>query len=196
MDPSKAKLHFPIQDGDDLQDLYDEQIFNYKQFFLNHAPSTKLFHSKLRKLQLMHDAFIFFGGSDDLECEKWLKLKPYEGNLVQEVYNVFQVNSNEIKLKISKCNNARCLTRFAEIRIKNLHDYASMWVIDIEESVNDVLISKEADEMLMIAAIKLFNAQGFNTFKEATQLDLGNVLRKESIRLSLWLKMESDVTTI
>ena len=58
---SEAKIYFPI-DSDDLEmedvlDLYDERLFEFKQFFLSKAIVKKVFLAKLEKLKKFEEAF-------------------------------------------------------------------------------------------------------------------------------------------
>ena len=55
----------PIDEEADLQEIYDEKLFELKQFFLNRFPMSKLINARLAKFLKEEKAFTVLGGEGD-----------------------------------------------------------------------------------------------------------------------------------
>ncbi len=61
---SNPLVLLPVNDDNSLQDLYDEKLFEFKQFFSRQLPTTKLFYAKLKKLKQITEAYLELGGEE------------------------------------------------------------------------------------------------------------------------------------
>ena len=192
MKKADALLYLNIEEGLDPEEAYENQLFSFKQFFLSNVPTTKTCSAKRKRLEKIHQAYIFLSGAEDIfDCKK-PELISYNSNEVARAFRTYQENNNRIKLKISSSRNAKCLGDYAEFLIENLSLYAKHWELDLKGTDEHVLVTKEPDAVEMLKAINAFNDEGYKTFDEIEKLDAGNCVYRESIRLSLWLKMENN----
>lgn len=192
MEKADALLYLNLDEGQEPEEAYEDQIFKFKQFFLSNVPTTKTFNAKRNRLEKIHDAYVSLSGiKDSFDCEK-PELKSYESNEIAKTFRTFQENNNRIKLKISSSTNAKCLIQYAQFLIENLSRYAKLWEMNLKHSGETILITKESDSIEMLKAINTFHDQGYKTFDEIVKLESDNIVYRESIRLSLWLKMEND----
>ena len=78
--------------------------------------------------------------------------------------------------------------------ILNFNQYALKWAINLDGiKVDNIKISTVPDPMSILNAVELFNQAGLKYFSEISRNENDNLLLKESIRLSLWLKFEGNV---
>lgn len=196
MEKADALLYLNLTDEQDYEEAYEDQIFKFKQFFLSNVPTTKTFNAKAKRLEKIHDAYLFLTGTEDLfDCAK-PELQPYESNEISLAFRTYQENKNRIKLKISSSTNANCLCEYAQLLLENLSRYAKLWKVNLKYMDESILITKEPDSIELLKEIKIFNDKGYNRFDEIEKLDPGNSVYRESIRLSLWLKMENNERSI
>ena len=62
MTNKEALLFFPLTKESEIEDLYEELLFEYKQFFINKFPLKKVFEAKEKKMLQMQKAYIHLGG--------------------------------------------------------------------------------------------------------------------------------------
>ncbi len=185
MDAFEANLYLPIESKDDLDDAYDEALFELKQFFLNRIPSSKLIRLKESKMNKLQLAFEFYGGVVGSRMEL-SKLKSFETKVVQEAFNLYQSQNNKLKVNLASATNILDLILVLEQQVTLLAMYASMFPDVHGEGVK---IMKEPDLIEMAEELEKQKELKFDAISE---LDTENCIYKEAIRLSLWLKLEKD----
>ncbi len=88
------RLFGDLEDEDEIQDFYEEQLFDYKKFFLSKAPIAKLFEGRVRKLRKLGEAYVLIslnreGAKGAMKDGVWLDVPLGPG-----------ANSNNIPLAI------------------------------------------------------------------------------------------------
>lgn len=99
MTKEDALLYFPYNNEIDIDDLYDELLFEQKQFLSNRMPISKVFNSRIARLKKIDEAFVFFGGKNEAALDE-LKLLVYDNDSIYESYQVFQKNLNQVRPSI------------------------------------------------------------------------------------------------
>ena len=106
MTVKEALLFFPHNQEDDLLDLYEERLFEYKQFFISKPPIEKVFLAKEKKMMQMHDAFILFQGDEINKTEEIQKNTYAFSENILESFNYYQRIKNQIKNAITNSKSA------------------------------------------------------------------------------------------
>jgi hypothetical protein len=184
----EAKIYLPIEEGDELEDAFEEKLFEFKQFFTSRFPVPKLFNSKLNKLKKLTQAFEVLGG----DKEEVVGFTDYAFNPenLSDSFSQYSMLSNEFKARIYNAKGGGELKELVIRYIELTRDYASLWQCGFQD-FEGVIVSKEVDPMALEkelrneAHIKSGNDIDFN----ASGMKL---IAQESKRLSLWLKMDGD----
>jgi len=183
----------PVTEDDSLQDLYDEKLFEFRQFLSRQLPTTKLFSAKLKKLKQFSEAFAILGGKEnDLESFPTV-YENYEGLELKNVISVYQRETNALRLKMNLSQSYNTIENVAMQMVDNYKRYAECWALESIPENHNIKLSEELDAMSLLEGVTSFNEEGKTTFKELNSLSMDNVLYKEAIRLSLWLKFEENV---
>lgn len=188
-----ALLYFPLNEDVDIDDLYDDLLFEQKQFLSNRMPISKVFNARILRLKKIDEAYTFLGGNNKISKGISIELLLLENNSIQETYQTFQQNLNRIKLEMFNAKSIADLLNVIELLFKNQFAFAQKF--ETPEISIDVqpIISKEPDAMEIIEAIRIAKTNGITQFKELSQLPSDNILVQEANRLSLWLKLEQNV---
>jgi hypothetical protein len=191
MTKTEALHEFQLDDAldeDDLIDLYEEKIFEFKQYFLSKTPIFKLFESKISKLEKIGIAYNLLTNINVEITETKLEFNDSQTEILAN-YLHFQEEKNRIKTKISNSENAFELGYW----VKNLLELEKMnaehWFSEIEIDAN-ILASKEPNPMEILEGIKLFNQNGGTNFNQLKKLENNppEILIQEMKRLSLLFK--------
>ena len=192
MTKEEARLYF--HENDDIEEKYESILFECKQLLINRLPTTKLFRSSIQRLKLNSDAYKALGGQEVTFTPRTEKVNRYLSNQVSETVTEFYLESNRLKLQLFNSNSFVELKYNCNQLILNLKGFALKWVISLDGiEVEDVKISTIPNPMNVLSAVELFNQEGFKYFNEININEHDNLLVKESIRLSLWLKFEENV---
>lgn len=192
----EAQLFFPYQESDDLTDLMDERLFEYKQFFLSKTPIRKVFEAKLDKLRQLNEAYLTLTQA----ASNYKISVPQESvNFSDEVLTAFkqwETYKSQFKQQLMTAFEAH---RIEEVVINFLvvvDAYRLKWETNHEIEVEIETLSKDADPMYVLEAIKAFNLQGGIYFHDIVKLGNNSFLLKEMKRLSLLSKKYGDVRNI
>lgn len=190
MTQQEAQLFLKIENADDLQDRWDEELFDIKRFLLTSTPIPKVFDAKIARLKKYAEAYEELSGSkfineaDEIEEE----LVPFSED-VETAFHELHKSRTHFKQKLHSANNPckieQIITRW--LILEGM--YISKWVFAKSVDIpNAVIQSKELDPMDLLGAIKLWkNSVQSSTFQQL-QSDfsfLPEQLRIEVKRLTL-----------
>ncbi|MCO4815465.1 MAG: hypothetical protein KC454_12180, partial [Flavobacteriales bacterium] len=163
---SNPLVLLPVNDDNSLQDLYDEKLFEFKQFFSRQLPTTKLFYAKLKKLKQITEAYLELGGEEVFMRGVSVAYQQYNSPDVKSVISIFQSQNNALKLKMNLSQSYDEIEQTAFQMIDNYKRYAECWpLIDIPENQR-IKISEELDEMSLLEALSIFNNEDMTSFEE------------------------------
>lgn len=178
-----------ILSNDEFEEIYDEKLFELKQFFVSRLIHPKLFNSRLAKLKTLNEAFSLKGGK--FESFDVIDIK-VEGQEVLNVFNSYSEGIGKIRTLILRSNNGREVDFLVTQLISLTNNYASKW----EESnlIADELtkVSEQFDPMDIYNEIVRQNSKGIVAFDQLINLSNDNILVKEAKRLNLWRKLYAD----
>ncbi len=193
MTESEARLYLPFSDEDDLDEIFEEKLFEQKQFFLPRMPVSKVISSRLDKMQKIEDAFRYFGGEVEPFHPNEIQLQPYASENIKEVFSLHELNKNTIKLQLNRALSVEEMRFFLKQWIEITMTYAKKWKLNVISPDAGVKVSNEPDAMFLLDEITKFEQLGFSTFDDLQHLLTDSPLMLEANRLSLWLKLENDV---
>lgn len=183
----EAKLFFKLEEEDDIQDAYDEQLFEFKQFFLSKPIISKVFKSKLEKLAKFEEAFCLLTDSrfKPLIAEKTSIV--FSDNVL-EAFQRFEQLKSELKQQISLATSSSDLAQKVDSLLVVTYTYYQKWRTSELLPVEIDVIAKDPDAMELLTAIRTFNMQGGERFEDISSQKNQPILMKEMKRVSLLLE--------
>lgn len=184
----EAKLFFPYNEEEDLSGLYDERLFEYKQFFLSKTPIRKVFESRLNKLVQMDTAYHILT-NNKTEAEEYLPGEEIHfSDVILEAFSQWEQLKGKSKQQIMRSQDASTLKKNVLSYLHITDNYRSKWYTDQDIDIQIDQISKDEDPMEVLEAIKLFEKEGGINFEDILKLNTNSFLLKEMKRLSLLVK--------
>lgn len=175
-------------DENDLIDLYEDKIFEFKQYFLSKTPIFKLFESKLSKLEKIGNAYNIL---TNIKVEFNASRLEFNGSQTEILANYlrFQEEKNRIKTKISNSSNDLELVSWVKNLLELEKINAQDWCSEVKIDAN-ILVSKEPNPMEILEGIKIYQQNGGDNFDQLKKLENNppEILIQEMKRLSLLLK--------
>jgi hypothetical protein len=192
MTQKEARLYFPHDSEDDLDDLWEERLFEQKQFFLTRPPLAKVFQAKLKKLEFQYQAYLILKNDTDkirfLSSEK--EYYSFPKNLI-ECFNTYHSQRNQFKQELLKTIDFEPLKRVISSWLEMEAAYAEQW--STEKSLDleiEVIKSKEPDPMELLKGLKQAAQKNIETFTslQSRLNDVNEMVLKEVKRLTLLAK--------
>lgn len=192
MTKKEASIFFPAQEGDDLHDLFEERLFEFKRFFISNTALRKVFDSKVQKLKQIHQAYLVLSNSKDIQQEDSVTNFDFNfSNNILDAYRKKEKIKGELKNDLLKSDNIHTVLFYAGKLIELEESYNQNWntILITEEPVN-LPISKEPDPMELLQAILEFNKTGGINYSDMNTLRelVPETLMKEAKRLYLYQK--------
>jgi len=193
MTEQEAKLVLVSNEENSIEDVFEDELFQLKQSFLSSLPTSKLFKSKFKKITRLSDAYSALGGAQQSIIEVEQVPFDYSSNSVREVLTSFQENDSKIKLLLLSSSSTSAVIDLGAQLVGNYKAFASKWRLTTLPIEQEVRMSDIPDPMTLIQAVNEFNESGKQSFYEIKTLKNDNLLKKEAIRLTLWLNFEANV---
>ena len=184
MTEAEARIFLGYEPGDELKEVIEDKLFEFKQFFLSKPIIWSTFTARLEKLAKIKEAIACFGEAGDQPSIKLPVFQPTENIL--EAFQSFQQIRNNCFLAINHATTCQELEIIIDSLLKSHATYASLWP-DIAFVSSTVILSKEPDPMDLLSAIKSLNLSGTRTFPDLTEklTDESISVANESKRLFL-----------
>jgi len=180
MTAEEAKIFFPHTEDDDLQDLYDERFFEYKNFFLSKIPIKKVVDAKINRLLQMENAFRFLQNEEAVSIV--VSTNPaiieFSDNVLQ-AFNQWEQQKGMCKQRIVAASTIETLVEAVNYYVQVTQAYWQKWAIAPDLEVEVEQLSKEEDPMQLYAAIQQFNAAGGVTFEDILTVNNNLFLLKD-----------------
>ncbi len=185
MTPQEASIHLPFEDLTEIDNVFENKLFEFKQFFLQKTIIDKVFKSKLEKLKLLQTAYQVLTKNEEENSIHFEKKHLIESNVILIVFNNYEKNKNEIRLGISHSVSSYELIQNIENLLDLYNEYLQKWP-EIEYN-NEIFISKEKDPMELYYAIQDFSQNGGIFFEDILNSinKCPEILQNECKRLSL-----------
>lgn len=194
----EAKLFFPFEEEDDLEDLYEERLFEYKQFFLSKALLKKVFSAKIKKMLKMHQAYELLVG-ESLSHKKIDFAIQFTNSDLVAVFSEFQAQKNKLKLFIQQANSAVEIEQVLELYFQLQEAYIQQWPLLEVSDDESIQVSVEPDDMELLKALKEVSKSGainildiVNFNSQTVENNSMNMIVMEAKRLSLLRKIDRN----
>ena len=191
MTKKEAFLFFPFEEDDDLDDLYEERLFEFKQFFITKFPLEKVFFAKEKKMLQMHLAFIYLSESTEKSpIQRELPTISFSTN-IKESFQLYQQHRSTLKNNILQSSNSNEVSFQIHQLLELQKKYNEIWTMVSILPESEIPLSVEPDPMAFLNVIHEFNQLGGYTFEDLnTMRNISpELLLNEAKRLSLCFKM-------
>ncbi|MDG1332762.1 MAG: hypothetical protein P8P74_10550 [Crocinitomicaceae bacterium] len=196
MTKDEAILYLPVNDEDDLQDSYEEKLFELKQFFLSRFPMSKLIIARMSKFEKVEEAFIVLGGEVSSASNIPVVTLPELGS-IHTVYIWYNREKNALRLLLSAAQSYSEVLAVLNEYLRIAMHYAKHWQIGVnEEEGKSIKIGVEPNPMDIQEALNELSEKETIDSQHILTLPDENVLKSEAKRLSLWLNFESNEQSI
>jgi hypothetical protein len=190
MTQKEALLFFPLTNEAEIEDLYEDLLFEYKQFFINKFPLKKVFEAKEKKMLQMQKAYILLGGKNSAFLSNFIDTNYNFPFSIKESFQLYQKERNILKNNILKSISTIELSFFIHKLLNLQESYTEKWLIVSNLPDTEIQITNEPDPMSLLNAINEFNSKGGITFDELNSKRniLPDLILNEAKRLSLSIK--------
>jgi hypothetical protein len=197
MTQEEAIIYLPVDEEDDLQDLYEEKLFELKQFFLNRFPMSKLINARLAKFQKVEEAFVLLGGAVEESGDSLLDIDLPQFNSIHDLYIWYNREKNSLRLRLSSSQSHNEVRSVLEEYLRVTAHYSTHWQIPLDEQdTGTIKIGVEPNPMDIQSALTELSTVEKLDSKHILTLPDENNLKSEAKRLSLWLNFESNEQSI
>lgn len=191
MTKSEARLYLPESESESLEEIYEQKLFEWKNFFVNRFPVSKLYQKKIEQLKLLQTAFNVLSEEKPAESVVGVDFsKSFDSNL-KLAFHQYAQGRNAIKARLFAARSAEEIAFCAESLLEITRSYARVWKqSDIDTT--GVVVSKEPDPMDLLNALNNAEEIGVEKIGQIDMLPVDHMVKNEAKRLSLWIKMDKD----
>ncbi len=192
----EAQLYLPVEDLDELDDVYDVKLHELRNFFLSQVPVRSVFESKIKRMQKMQEAYQVLAGEVINDTFEEIELLPYDQTNVFDLTVAWQQNLSLLRFEVAVSESFPELEVVAGQLLENMRAYAACWNEDFGDVPEDIRMTRPEDEVELLVELERLSKMSDLQMKDVASLDADNIVRREAIRLSLWNKREADDRTI
>ena len=166
MTEAEARIFLGYEPDDELEDVIEDKLFVFKQFFLSKPIIWSTFTARLEKLAKIKEAIACFG---EVENKPSINLPVFQATEnILEAFQSFQQVRNTCFLAINRATTCEELELIIDSLLNSHTTFASLWP-DIEFVSSTVILSKEPDPMDLLSGIKSVNLSGIVTFADLAE---------------------------
>jgi hypothetical protein len=196
MTENEACIFLGMEKGEDPFEAFEESLFQFKKFFTSQPIIRATFLAKLKKVEKVEEAALFFG----IETPEVPFVFVFEWSEAKELLFVFQ-SFQAIKSKLFLAIQDSKSCAYLKLVIHTLLDlnlrYIQLWP-EIKAQDTPVVLAKEKDPMELLTDLQKLKECGIETFFDLSNTTdfAGNSIGYESQRLYLLHKKEEEWKTI
>ncbi|HLW39919.1 MAG TPA: hypothetical protein VKX31_05980 [Brumimicrobium sp.] len=194
MTKEQARVFFLNSLEDDLEEVWEQEFFDQKQFFLTRAPIQKVWLSRLDKLQKKHLAYLVLTDQNEESAQpnSTNSFTVSFSNDFIEAFHQLHAHRTDFKSKVFQAQTLPPLVHSIHQWLDVEKQYAIHWNHPpSEESEIKAIRGVEPDPMILLAALKeskkLLNSSALENLKVNLNILPENVI-KEVKRLTLHAK--------
>ena len=196
MTENEACIFLGMEKGEDPFEAFEESLFQFKKFFTSQPIIRATFLAKLKKLEKVEEAALFFG----IETPEIPFEFEFEWSQAKEmlfVFQSFQALKSQLFLAVQGSKSCKHLKLVIHTLLDLNVRYMQLWP-EIKVLKIPVVLAKEKDPMELLADLQKLKERGIETFFDlSTTTDFaGNSIGYESQRLYLLHKKEEEWKTI
>lgn len=192
MTEDEALVFLGANETDDLNDTFEEQLFDFRQFFTSKPIIGKTFRHRLDKLELLGTAATVLGLNMKSSSENDLKVFVPNGVILHDFLN-YQDLKSDWMLKMHRAESAECMKSLVLGMLEVEFVYTGLWTDNVIDA-DAVILSREPDPMALLSDIKHAQDAGIGTFYDLANdlTDRFELLKKESKRMFLLHEKEIE----
>jgi hypothetical protein len=196
MTENEACIFLGMQKGEDAFEAFEESLFQFKKFFTSQPIIRATFLAKLKKVEKVEEAALFFG----IETPEIPFEFEFEWSQAKEmlfVFQSFQAIKSQLFLAVQGSKSCAHLKLVIHTLLDLNLRYIQLWP-EIKAQDTTVVIAKEKDPMELLTDLQKLKERGIETFFDLSNTkDLaGNSIGYESQRLYLLHNKEEEWKTI
>jgi hypothetical protein len=182
MTEAEARIFLGYEPEDELEDVIEDKLFEFKQFFLSKPIIWSTFTARLEKLVKVKEAIACFGEAGTQPSVDLPVFHSTEN--IMDAFQSFQQVRNACFLAINRATTCQELEIIIDSLLTSHTTYASHWP-DVAFVSSTVILSKEPDPMDLLSGIKSVNLSGIVTFADLAEklTDQSACVAEESKRL-------------
>jgi hypothetical protein len=175
---------FNVEDEEDLDDAFEQLFFEHKQFFLSKVPVRKLVEARIAKLEKAYQ--MYAGSSLKADVVIDIESHSFESHNLLDLFQEFQRAKTCFYLKFQQTNTVENFVQLLWKYCDLYYAYASKFSGTFD-SDSTIRVSVESDPMMLLNAIKEYEAKGGKTLNDLKNFenDPPELLVHEMKRLSL-----------
>lgn len=196
MTENEACIFLGMEKGEDPFEAFEESLFQFKKFFTSQPIIRATFLAKLKKLEKVEEAALFFGiETPDIPFE--FELEWSQAKEMLFVFQSFQALKSQLYLAVQDSKSCAHLKLVIHTLLDLNVRYMQLWP-EIKVLKIPVVLAKEKDPMELLTDLQKLRERGIETFFDLsiTTDFAGNSIGYESQRLYLLYKKEEEWKTI
>jgi hypothetical protein len=196
MTENEACIFLGMEKGEDSFEAFEESLFQFKKFFTSQPIIRATFLAKLKKLEKVEEAALFFG-IETPEIPFEFEIEWSQAKEMLFVFQSFQALKSQLFLAVQGSKSCKHLKLVIHTLLDLNVRYIQLWP-EIKVLKTPVVLAKEKDPMELLADLQKLKERGIETFFDlSTTTDFaGNSIGYESQRLYLLHKKEEEWKTI
>ena len=192
MTENEACIFLGMEKGEDPFEAFEESLFQFKKFFTSQPIIRATFLAKLKKVEKVEEAALFFG----IETPEIPFEFEFEWSQAKEmlfVFQSFQAIKSQLFLAVQGSKSCKHLKLVIHTLLDLNLRYIQLWP-EIKAQDTLVVLAKEKDPMELLADLQKLKERGIETFFDLSNTkDLaGNSIGYESQRLYLLHNKEEE----
>lgn len=194
MTKDQARIYFLNSLDEDLEEVWEQEFFDQKQYFLTRVPIQKIWESRLNKLQKKHIAYLVLTDQkeEDIQLEDTPDLTVDFSPKFIKAFHELHAHRIQYKAKVFQAQTFSALSSAIHQWLAIEKQYFMHWsYAPSEEDEIKAIRSIEPDPMILLAALKetekILDSPKLEELKVNLNILPENV-RKEVKRLTLLAK--------
>ena len=174
MDQKTAKLILKIKDLEDIQEAYEQIVFEIKNTLLIQGVIPKVLRKRQERLYKIQEAYTFLAQPETTDYP--IQKPIVEGENWVALFLHYERNKSLIKQVISMHSDANLLIKAIESLIENMKAWSKHFEFDYT-SIQLPTLGKEMDSMLLLKYLEEEKETPLNALKIEVLSEYGRILK-------------------
>lgn len=177
-------------DFEEIEEQFEQLLFERKKFFLQKIPIQKLFEPKLKAINQLIEAYELVSEEklEHVTPLKTIMFQFHHSNLLIS-FNKYHLYRNQLKQSLINASSFNDIEQIATELIKLESTYAALWYQE-EIDTQHTIVGTFPDEIQLLNALKNYLEMGGKSFEDLKKMKNNppEILIQEMKRLSLLYK--------
>ena len=193
MTQEEAKARLNYTSGDDLEELFEQHLFEFKQYFVYKPVISRLFNAQLDKLKGASEAANVLGLYFPIAVEEELNGTTYPEN-IERAFLLYEKRRSELRIQMMQGVSPNELVQKVQILLAEQQAYFKCWPLVEVDEINQIVLANEPDPMDLLKEIKTMSIRGIQNFSDLSFEENGTCVTfwNEMKRVSLLRQKEKE----